>query len=117
MLAATAYQRGMTGTLDDAATRTAEDLVRRMRAGERNAMARVATELERLSPAVPALLAAMQPHLGSALVVDETVSRRVSNSFRSCRVRAGQRTDVDTGRFRVRARINASARHLPRLPP
>jgi LAO/AO transport system kinase len=72
MLAATAYQRGMTGTQDDSATQTAEDLVRRMRAGERNAMARVATELERLSPAVPALLAAMQPHLGGALVVGIT---------------------------------------------
>jgi LAO/AO transport system kinase len=72
MLATTAYQRGMTGTQDDAATQTAEDLVRRMRAGERNAMARVATELERLSPSVPALLAAMQPHLGGALVVGIT---------------------------------------------
>jgi LAO/AO transport system kinase len=72
MLAATAYQRGMTDTQDDAATQTAESLVRRMRAGERNAMARVATELERLSPAVPALLAAMQPHLGGALVVGIT---------------------------------------------
>jgi LAO/AO transport system kinase len=62
----------MTDTQDDAATQTAESLVRRMRAGERNAMARVATELERLSPAVPALLAAMQPHLGGALVVGIT---------------------------------------------
>jgi LAO/AO transport system kinase len=71
MLAATAYQRGMTGTQLDAA-KAAEDLVHRMRTGERNAMARVATELERLSPAVPALLAAMQPHLGGALVVGIT---------------------------------------------
>jgi LAO/AO transport system kinase len=71
MLAATAYQRGMTGTQPDAA-KAAEDLVQRMRAGERNAMARVATELERLSSSVPALLAAMQPYLGSALVVGIT---------------------------------------------
>jgi LAO/AO transport system kinase len=71
MLAATAYQRGMTGTQPDAA-KAAEDLVQRMRAGERNAMARVATEMERLSPSVPALLAAMQPYLGSALVVGIT---------------------------------------------
>ncbi len=61
----------MTGIQLDAA-KAAEDLVHRMRAGERNAMARVATELERLSPSVPALLAAMQPHLGHALVVGIT---------------------------------------------
>jgi LAO/AO transport system kinase len=71
MSAATAYQRGMTGNQLDTA-KAAEDLVHRMRAGERNAMARVATELERLSSAVPALLAAMQPHLGGALVVGIT---------------------------------------------
>ncbi len=61
----------MTGTQLDAA-KAAEDLVHRMRAGERNALARVATELERLSPTVPALLAAMQPYLGGALVVGIT---------------------------------------------
>jgi LAO/AO transport system kinase len=61
----------MTGNQLDAA-KAAEDLVHRMRAGERNAMARVATELERLSPTVPALLAAMQPYLGGALVVGIT---------------------------------------------
>lgn len=71
MTAATAYQRGMTGSQLDAA-KAAEDLIQRMRAGERNAMARVATELERLSLAVPALLAAMQPYLGRALVVGIT---------------------------------------------
>jgi LAO/AO transport system kinase len=71
MFTTAAYQRGMTGTQLDAA-KAAEDLVHRMRAGERNAMARVATELERLSPAVPALLAAMQPYLGGALVVGIT---------------------------------------------
>jgi LAO/AO transport system kinase len=71
MRASAAYQRGMTGIQLDAA-KAADDLVHRMRAGERNAMARVATELERLSPVVPALLAAMQPHLGRALVVGIT---------------------------------------------
>lgn len=71
MSAAAAYQRGMTDSELNAA-KTAQDLVQRMRAGERNAMARVATELERLSPAVPALLAAMQPHLGRAPIVGIT---------------------------------------------
>jgi LAO/AO transport system kinase len=47
-------------------------LVARARAGERAAIARVATELERLSSAVPALLQAMRPHLGHALVVGLT---------------------------------------------
>jgi len=47
-------------------------LVTRMRAGERRAIAAVATELERLSAAAPALLAAMQPYLGNALVVGFT---------------------------------------------
>jgi LAO/AO transport system kinase len=56
---------------DDPA-QAAEDLVRRMRAGERAAIARAATELERLGPSVPALLAAMRPHLGHALVIGVT---------------------------------------------
>jgi LAO/AO transport system kinase len=43
-----------------------------MRAGERRAIAAAITELERLSPAAPALLRAMQPHLGNALVVGFT---------------------------------------------
>lgn len=47
-------------------------LIARVRAGERAAIARAATELERLSPAVPALLQAMRPHLGHALVVGLT---------------------------------------------
>jgi LAO/AO transport system kinase len=47
-------------------------LVARMRAGERRAISRAVTELERLSAHVPALLAAMQPHLGRALVVGFT---------------------------------------------
>ena len=47
-------------------------LVERMRAGERRAIAAVITELERLSAAAPALLQALQPHLGHALVVGFT---------------------------------------------
>jgi len=49
-----------------------DDLVRRMRARERRAIAAALTELERLSPAAPALLRAMQPHLGQALVAGFT---------------------------------------------
>jgi len=47
-------------------------LITRMRAGERRAISRAVTELERLSPAAPRLLKAMQPHLGHALVVGFT---------------------------------------------
>src|SRR5262245_3112776 len=47
-------------------------LVRRMRAGERRAIARAVTELERFSAAAPALLAAMRPYLGHAMVVGVT---------------------------------------------
>jgi LAO/AO transport system kinase len=47
-------------------------LVERMRAGERRATASVITELERLSAAAPALLKALQPYLGRALVVGFT---------------------------------------------
>ena len=47
-------------------------LVARMRAGERRAIASVITELERLSAAAPALLKALQPYLGRALVVGFT---------------------------------------------
>ncbi len=50
----------------------AKALVQRMRGGERRAIATAITELERLSPAAPALLKAMQPHLGHALVVGFT---------------------------------------------
>ncbi len=50
----------------------AQNLVDRMRSGERRAIATVITELERLSPSAPALLKAMQPHLGNALVVGFT---------------------------------------------
>jgi LAO/AO transport system kinase len=67
---AVAYERLMT----DAAIQGADpaSLVAAMRTGHRQALARVATELERLSAAVPALLKAMQPHLGRALVVGIT---------------------------------------------
>jgi LAO/AO transport system kinase len=47
-------------------------LIGRMRAGERRAIATIITELERLSPSAPALLKAMQPHLGHSLVVGFT---------------------------------------------
>ena len=47
-------------------------LLQRMRAGERRAISRAVTELERLSPAAPRLLQAMQPHLGHALVIGFT---------------------------------------------
>lgn len=47
-------------------------LVVRMRAGERRAISRAVTELERLSAAAPRLLEAMQSHLGHALVVGFT---------------------------------------------
>jgi LAO/AO transport system kinase len=47
-------------------------LVARMRAGERRAISRAVTELERFSAAAPALLAAMGPHLGHAVVVGIT---------------------------------------------
>jgi len=50
----------------------ARALVQQMRDGERRAIATAITELERLSPATPALLKAMQPHLGRALVVGFT---------------------------------------------
>ena len=50
----------------------AQNLIDRMRSGERRAIATVITELERLSPSAPALLKAMQPHLGNALVVGFT---------------------------------------------
>jgi LAO/AO transport system kinase len=46
--------------------------VARMRSGERRAISSVITELERLSAAAPALLQALQPHLGHALVVGFT---------------------------------------------
>lgn len=47
-------------------------LVARMRSGERLATSRIVTELERASPAMPAIVAALAPHLGHALVVGFT---------------------------------------------
>lgn len=47
-------------------------LVARARDGERLAMARIITELERLSTAAPALLKTLQPHLGHAVVMGFT---------------------------------------------
>ncbi|MCG8563213.1 MAG: methylmalonyl Co-A mutase-associated GTPase MeaB [Hyphomicrobiales bacterium] len=47
-------------------------LVARLRSGELTALSRAVTELERLSRSAPALLAAMEPHLGGALVVGVT---------------------------------------------
>ena len=54
------------------ATHEIADLIARMRSGERRAISSVITELERLSAAAPALLQALQPHLGHALVVGFT---------------------------------------------
>jgi LAO/AO transport system kinase len=53
-------------------TANVADVIARMRAGERRAISSVITELERLSAAAPALLQALQPHLGHALVVGFT---------------------------------------------
>jgi LAO/AO transport system kinase len=48
------------------------DLVARVRKGERRAIARAMTELERFSAAAPRLLKALSPYLGAALVVGFT---------------------------------------------
>lgn len=48
------------------------DQVARLLAGERRAIASAVTELERLSTSAPALLQALQPHLGHALVIGLT---------------------------------------------
>ncbi len=48
------------------------DLVARVRAGERRAIASAVTELERMSRFAPDLLKALQPHLGHGLVVGFT---------------------------------------------
>ena len=57
---------------DGAAATTPAGLVQRLVAGERRAIATAVTELERMSDAAPALIAAMLPHLGRALVVGFT---------------------------------------------
>ena len=51
---------------------TPAGLVARVVAGERRAVAAAVTELERMSAAAPALIAAMGPHLGRALVTGFT---------------------------------------------
>lgn len=55
-----------------AAFKTPDEVVARVLAGERRALAHAVTELERLSPSAPDLLQAMQPHLGNALVLGIT---------------------------------------------
>lgn len=55
-----------------APTAAATELAVRVVARERRAIAAAVTELERLSPAAPALIAALQPHLGRALVAGFT---------------------------------------------
>ena len=47
-------------------------LIARLRAGERRALSRLLTELERFSAAVPELLQLMQPYLGRAVVLGIT---------------------------------------------
>ena len=54
------------------ATSEIADVIARMRKGERKATSSIITELERMSAAAPALLQALQPHLGHALVVGFT---------------------------------------------
>jgi LAO/AO transport system kinase len=49
-----------------------DGLIRRMRSGERRAISRVITELERASPAMPRLLERLKPHLGGAVVIGFT---------------------------------------------
>ncbi len=48
------------------------DLVARLRRGDRLAISRIVTELERMSSIAPAVLQALQPYLGKALVVGFT---------------------------------------------
>jgi LAO/AO transport system kinase len=51
---------------------TAYDLVRRARAGERLGLSRLVTAMERAGPDMPALMAAVTPHLGHAVVIGFT---------------------------------------------
>lgn len=55
-----------------AAPPSADETIQRVRRGERRAIAYTVTELERLSTAAPQLLQAMQPYLGTALVLGIT---------------------------------------------
>jgi LAO/AO transport system kinase len=61
------YQRVMPQPFDSPA-----DLVHRARAGERLAMSRIVTELERAGPSMLGLIEALTPHLGQALVIGFT---------------------------------------------
>ena len=49
-----------------------DEIVSRLRSGERRSISAAITELERMSPAAPALIQALQPYLGHALVVGFT---------------------------------------------
>ena len=51
---------------------TLPDLLARLTRGERLATSRIVTELERASPLMPAIVQALKPHLGRALVVGFT---------------------------------------------
>src|SRR5262245_11619343 len=69
-----AIRRGMSRK-PKAASAAAVDfagLVVRMRNGDRRAISRVLTELERASATLPKLVAALRPHLGRALIVGFT---------------------------------------------
>lgn len=59
-------------TQNEAQSARVAALAEGVRRGERRAIARAITELERLSPDAPALLASLQTHLGHALVVGFT---------------------------------------------
>ena len=72
--------------------------------GERRAILRAVTELERLSAAAPGLLGAMQPYLGQALVVGFT------GTARGRQVDAGQRLHA------ARARQGKASASLPSIP-
>ncbi len=67
---------GSAPACDDAGLASADAASHRrieaLRSGDRRALAAAVTDLERLSPAAPALLRALQPHLGAALVVGIT---------------------------------------------
>lgn len=58
--------------MQDVTTTDTDRLVERMRAGKRRALAQILTELEQVSTRAPALLRALQPHVGSARVIGFT---------------------------------------------
>ena len=79
-------------------------LIVRMRAGERRAISRAVTELERLSAAAPRLLRAMEPHLGHG------AGPRLHGSAGSGQVDARQRLHAAC------ARAGQDGRHHRRRP-